>query len=316
MSAQQSSLPLHRSGNRLQVSGDSRETKTTINRRAKSQKRKSQLLTADCSSCKKSELARSELEAAVCRTMSLARLSRLNLSSFLQGERMNVKRSALITFFCCIFSIFSFAQKNEFALSIGAIHSSDQTVTLVGIVCPAGLLCGPQTTSTSTGVAFEGNYARQLVSFGGASLGVEVPIVGIPGRDVNVTTFGVTASGAVSTWTFYLTPSARLKFHAGPIEPFVSLGGGWAHFGTTFNFATPVTPGVPVDNFSVSSSANRGVLQFGGGADFKTPLPHLAVRAEVRDFWGAGIAQPSNLVTVSPAHQHNIFAAGGVVFRF
>lgn len=229
---------------------------------------------------------------------------------------MNVKRSVLVAFFCCVFSLFSFAQKNEFALSIGAIHSSDQTVTVGGIVCPLGLLCGPQTNSIDLGVGFEGNYARQLVKFGGASLGVEVPIVGIPGRDVRFTTFGVTTAGSVSTWTFYLTPSARLKFHAGPIEPFVSLGGGWAHFGTTFSVAAPAFPGVTASSFSFSNSANRGVLQFGGGVDFKTPLPHLGVRAEVRDFWGSGTAQPSNLVTVSPAHQHNIFAAGGVVLRF
>jgi hypothetical protein len=165
-------------------------------------------------------------------------------------------------------------------------------------------------------VAFEGNYARQIVSIGVASLDAEVPLVGIPGRDVKLSVLGISVPGAISTWTFYLTPSARLKFHAGPIEPFVSVGGGWAHLGTSFSFATPVGPGVTVGNFSFSDSANHGVLQFGGGADFKTPLPHLGVRAEVRDFWGTGIAQPSSLVTVSPARQHNIFAAGGVVFKF
>lgn len=226
---------------------------------------------------------------------------------------MNVKRFVPATFLCCVFSIFSFAQKNEFALSVGAVHSSDQTET---VTFPGLATFSPVNSSTSIGVGFEGNYARQVVSFGRASLDAEVPLVGIPGRDVKLSTQGISFPGAISTWTFYLTPSARLKFHAGPIEPFVSVGGGWAHLGTSFSFATPALSGVPVGGFSFSNSTNHGVLQFGGGADFKTPLPHLGARAEVRDFWGTGIAQPGSSVTVSPAHQHNIFAAGGVVLRF
>jgi hypothetical protein len=232
---------------------------------------------------------------------------------------MKAARSTLVTIFCCVFSILSFAQKNEVSLSVGAMHSSDQTETLTGIVCILELTCSPLNTSTSNGVAFEGSYARQLFSFGGTSLDFELPLVGVPERDVKVANAGITLPGSLSTWTLFLTPSARIKlFQAGPISPFASVGGGWAHFGTSFNFSGITIGGVPVPGtaFSFSHGTNNGALQFGGGADFRTPLTLLAIRAEVRDFWAIGIAEPSSGVRVSPEHQHNIFAGGGVVLRF
>lgn len=228
---------------------------------------------------------------------------------------MSLKRLAIISIFCC--SIPSFAQKNEVSLSIGAMHSSDQTITLVGITCPINVNCSPATTSPSTGVALEGNYARELISFGAGSLDVELPLVGVPGRDVKTVQSGIIVPPSLSYWTLFLTPSARIKLHAGPISPFVSVGGGWAHFGTSVSIAISnlLMPTVKPP-FSFSTSTNNGALQFGGGADFKTPLPHLALRAEVRDFWAQGIVQPANQVQVSPQRQHNIFAAGGVVLKF
>lgn len=223
---------------------------------------------------------------------------------------MNVSKSAVIIVFCFIFSTVMQAQKNEVNLSVGAIHSSDQTemLTSPGL----GPTFAPVGTSTNTGVALEGNYARDLFGFGGASLGFELPLVGVPGRDVKLSATGIIFTGSISTWSLFFTPAARLKFHAGPIEPFVSVGGGWAHFNTSAGFAVPV--GAPP--FSFSTSSDHGALQFGGGMDFKTPLPHVAVRAEVRDFWATGTIQPGSFLHVSPERQHNIFGAGGVVFRF
>jgi hypothetical protein len=231
---------------------------------------------------------------------------------------MNVKKSALVVFFCCIASIFSFSQKNELSFSIGVIHSSDQKETLSGISCPLGITCSSVSTSTDNGVAFEGNYARQLFRFGPASLDFEVPLVGAPGRDLSANVLGTSIPGVLSTSTFFLTPSARVKFHGGPISPFLSLGGGWAHFGATANISSIAFAGITIPGTatSFSNTTNSGALQFGGGLDFKTPLPHLAFRAEVRDFWAVGIARPSSLFQVSPERQHNIFAGGGVVFRF
>lgn len=230
---------------------------------------------------------------------------------------MNVKRSALIVFFCCISSIVSFSQKNELSFSVGAIHSSDQTESLQGVTCVIGGFCGPINTSTSTGVAFAGSYARQLFNFHAGSLDLEVPLLGAPGRDVKVSALGTTVPGSLSTSTFFLTPSARIKLlPSAPISPFFSVGGGWAHHGSSFTTPSLVVNGISVPGISGSNGSNSGALQFGGGLDFKTPLPHLAVRAEVRDFWAIGISSPNSGLQVSPERQHNIFGAGGVVFRF
>jgi len=63
-------------------------------------------------------------------------------------------------------------------------------------------------------------------------------------------------------------------------------------------------------------SQTRGAFQFGGGLDFKTPLPHIGLRAEVRDFWARGINESGGIAQVSPERQHNLFAGGGIVIKF
>jgi hypothetical protein len=80
------------------------------------------------------------------------------------------------------------------------------------------------------------------------------------------------------------------------------LGGGWARYSQNgFN-------------------TNKAAIGYGGGLDFKTGLPLLGFRAEVRDFVtgdflngsiGSAIAQNS-----SGLHHHNILAGGGIVLRF
>ena len=198
-------------------------------------------------------------------------------------------------------STFALAQKNEFSLSVGAVATSDQQTTFRGITCPVGFpnCAGPFNTSTSTGVAFEGVYTRRLFNFHVASVGVEFPILGIPSRDV---TTDRTPIGAlpftVSQWSIFFTPSVQVRLlPSSHISPFFSLGGGLAHH-------------------DAAGSINRGALQFGGGLDFKTPLPHLAIRAEIRDFWARGFAEGSPISQVSPERLHNVFAGAGIVFKF
>lgn len=192
----------------------------------------------------------------------------------------------------------SFAQKNEISFTVGGITTSNQTLGGIG-ACPSGII--PCNTSpalsinTNSGVAFEGAFAHQLLGFGPASLQLEAPILGAPGRNLE---FGGTAPGSPVSSLFF-TPSARLQlFRSRSISPFGTFGGGLAHFG-----------------FS-GGDRNTGALHFGGGADFKTPLPHLALRAEVRDFYAKGATQSTSLEPVSPLRQHNIFAGGGAVLRF
>ena len=73
--------------------------------------------------------------------------------------------------------------------------------------------------------------------------------------------------------SLYVTPGFKAQFLPSAfVSPWASIGGGWAHFA------------FPLDH------TNKAALQFGGGADFETPFPHLAFRVEVRDFLGG---QPS-----------------------
>lgn len=197
----------------------------------------------------------------------------------------------------CLLSTHLFAQKNEVSFSVGGLISTNQSLGNNISVCPVNLPnCNPPISiSTDTGVAFEGTFARQMFKFGPASLDVEVPLLGAPGRDLH---FGGSPTGTPVSSLFF-TPSARVRFfRSKAISPFASVGGGLAHFGFQ------------------GGDRNTGALQYGGGLDFKTPLPHVAFRAEARDFYAAGATQSTSLVPVSPLRQHNVFVGGGAVLRF
>lgn len=231
---------------------------------------------------------------------------------------MNWKRAALLLLFSCVCVVEGSAQKNELSFSIGAIHSSDQREDLLlGITCPLGIAnCTQINTSTATGVAFQGAFARELFNFGAGSLDVELPVAGAPGRDVKISSF-LTLPAALSTSSLFFTPSGRIRLlRASPISPFVSLGGGLAHFGSQTTFSSIAIGPILVPGRTLSGNANHGALQFGGGLDFRTPLRHFLVRAEVRDFWAQGTTKSSSLVQISPERQHNVFAGGGVVLLF
>lgn len=209
------------------------------------------------------------------------------------------RRKAVCVILLLVLSHFGLAQKNEFSLSVGAEETSDEHRMLVGVTCPVNVpnCAGPINITTSTTVAFEGDYARQIFSFHVVSVAAEFPIVGVPSRDVTASQSGfppVTASLA----SLFFTPSARIKLlPSGRISPFFSIGGGLAHYDS-------------------GMSRNQGALQFGGGVDFKTRLPHLGLRAEVRDFWAGGPTESTTFFIESPAHKHNVFAGAGVVFKF
>ena len=191
-------------------------------------------------------------------------------------------------------SPFALAQKNEVSLSAGALATSDQQASAC-FIGPIPCL-GPFNTRFSTSFALEGDYVRQIFNFRVASLGAEFPILGVPRQEVTTSFNGFLVTAHQSS--LFFTPSARIKFlPSGPISPFLSLGGGLAHH-------------------EAARSVTRGALQFGGGVDFKTPLPHFGIRAEVRDFWARGLQESNTFVRITPERQHNIFGGGGLVFRF
>jgi hypothetical protein len=208
---------------------------------------------------------------------------------------------------------FSSAQSNEVSLSLGANATSNQNfVTTVPFACTiTDPTCNTLTGHNSSATAFTagGNYARRLTRLGPASLYAEFPVVGVPDHNVNlvfdpsgqVNPFASTSS---SSHLVFFTPSARFQFlPSAAIAPWASVGGGLAHVSLANN------------------GRNTGALQFGGGLDFKTPFPHLALRTEVRDFWSGGNIRNVSLpplisTTADPNHQHHIFVGGGVVFKF
>jgi hypothetical protein len=206
----------------------------------------------------------------------------------------------------CFYSMHVFAQSNELSLSVGGVFSTGQTATTVAQVpCPLTFpTCNIITSkfSNGPGVAFMGNYTRRVTSWGSTSLYLEGPVVGGPGRDTTVSFRSGTLLGDIVTFTsssLFFTPSAKVRFlDSSRVSPFATIGGGLAHLGV---------PG---------SSTNTGALQFGGGLDFKSAIPHLGFRVEARDFYSGGSLQSSSFTQVSPAHQHLVFAGGGAVFRF
>jgi hypothetical protein len=184
-----------------------------------------------------------------------------------------------------------FAQQNDVAVSFGAIFSPGVSEPRVCEALPA---CPTAPVDHTFGPAFsvEGTYAHRLANFKVASLHLEVPILFSPSR----TTDSIVGSSDFST--FFLTPALKIKFlPSSGISPFVSAGGGFARFKEG------------------STTANGGAFQAGGGLDFKTRLPLLGFRLEVRDFI-TGRPGISSLSSVSSDHLHNVFAGGGITLHF
>ena len=167
---------------------------------------------------------------------------------------MKMKRFAIVFFFVVlILSSLALAQKAELAFSAGA---SSVGGTKLGFSCPActGLAQAPQETVDTGHQAFlEGTVGLRLVNARVASIHLEVPIVGVPHQ--NVFFGGLPTTFTASLSSLYITPSLKAKFlPSSRISPWVSAGGGWAHFSMPNDFT------------------NKGALQFGGGADIKTSL--------------------------------------------
>ena len=137
-----------------------------------------------------------------------------------------------------------------------------------------------------------GAYSHRLINLKAASLHLELPVMFAPSRMADTALFNPDFS------SFYFTPSLKLKLIPDSgISPFVSVGGGVAHFSEG------------------SISSNRGAFQVGGGLDFKTRLPLLGFRFEVRDFI-TGIPGTPSFAGVSSDHLQSIFVGGGVTLHF
>lgn len=199
-----------------------------------------------------------------------------------------MRKTLVVVSFLIVFCLSGFAQKNEIAVIAGA-----KITPKVGSTS--------NETTFSTNFAFEANYATQLAHVPAVSLHLEFPFVAAPSTDL--TTSNLTAVKSYSS--IFFTPALRLKILAGaPFSPWISAGGGLAHFGP----GSTTQAGTTVN----TTSTNKGAVEAGVGADFHPPLLPVAFRVEARDFY-TGIP---NLNTVNIKVRHNILVGGGVVLRF
>ena len=182
------------------------------------------------------------------------------------------------------FSIFCSAQSNDIAFSVGGVFSPDSGPTNIACTQIIGQICSGS-LQTKASVAYEGTLAHRLLNIHLASLHVELPVMGTPNRDVS----GF-FSGSYSS--VFVTPGLRLRISWPGFSPFVSVGGGLAHFSA----------------LGSGSGNTTGAFQVGGGVDISTPIPLIGLRAEVREFHTGNPNFSTN--------NQNLFVGGGIVLKF
>jgi hypothetical protein len=192
-------------------------------------------------------------------------------------------------------------QKNELAGTIGRTFISDQ-----GIQGPTAPSVNPFVRS-GRGVTFQVDYSRVLRFRPVYSLAAEVPAVFNLDEDLG-SGGDVVPSGYKQ---IFAAPSLRANFFPDTaVSPWLSVGGGFAHFTEAKNLNYYGTnPG---------TSSTSGVLQGGLGLDLFPWLSgrfhRLGFRGEVRDFWSGTPNLP--LADTGKTRQHNYFLGGGVVWKF
>jgi len=192
-----------------------------------------------------------------------------------------LSRKSLILLFSCLLSTFCYSQSNDLAMSAGGMFSpnSDRSGACAAVVGVPCLLSGP----AKAGLSLEGTLAHRLANLHLASFHLELPVLGTPNR---------TAPGTSYSAIFF-TPGIKFRLSLPAFSPFLSVGGGLAHF----------------SNGSSTNGANTtGALQLGGGADVRTPIEFIGLRGEVREFY---TGTPNFSTT-----QHNVFVGGGIVLKF
>lgn len=207
---------------------------------------------------------------------------------------MNTHRMLVILLLVfCLLPACAWAQTNELSVTAGGIRSSSPSVS-VCITAILGCSAPASGFGIDTGGAFEAAFARRLAVFKPVSLYLELPLIAGPSRAA--TSFRGVSPGNISS--LFFTPSVKLRLLPGAsVSPFVSGGGGLAHFNVN------------------STGSNSGAAQLGGGVDFKTPVPRLGIRAELRDL----ISGQPNFgpgTTSGEVRRQNLFVGGGVLFKF
>ncbi len=207
---------------------------------------------------------------------------------------------AVLVVTMCILGASAAAQdeKNELTGVLGRVFISDQGI-------PGATYFNPLVRS-GEGLTFEVNYSRQFFS---------TPVYGVSGEVPAVFNLDekLDSGGDVVPKDYrqiFVTPSVRVNlFPATAVSPWVSVGGGFAHFSENKNliYFGP-NPG---------GSSTSGVLQAGFGLDvnpFQHRFSRFGFRLDVRDFWSGTPNLP--LADTGKTRQHNFFVGGGVIWHF
>lgn len=208
---------------------------------------------------------------------------------------MSVKRLLMVAFLTVTAtSLIASAQENQLSGLIGRTFISDQGIIGANFTNP--------TVHFGNGLTFEANYGRHLLGQGFTRLYVEVPAEFNFDEDLNAGANVIPENYK----SFFVAPSARANFFAmTAINPWLSFGGGFAHFSESSNlvFGGP-NPG--------KTGTTTGAMQFGAGLDVRFK-PRWMVRGGIRDFW---TGTPELNVNTGKSHQHNYFVGGGIVWLF
>lgn len=216
------------------------------------------------------------------------------------------RRILAALFFCLFFAVSGAFAQADLAVSVGGAFTPDSSATSkIPFPCILTLPnCNQTTVKTHSRTAYEATLGLHLIGIKAASLSLEFPVMGIPARTVQST--GI-ISVPRSFSSVFVTPSVRLRLLSGAaISPFVSGGAGFVHFRESKTL-TSLLPN------PFSTGTNASAFQVGGGVDIKTPVPHLGLRGEVRDYI---TGRPNFNVNFASGRQQNLFVGGGIVLHF
>ena len=170
------------------------------------------------------------------------------------------------------------AQKNDLGVTFGGYFTADNPL------------------SAGTAFAIEGSYARQIFAVPALQLSLEIPVAG--SFDSFVPSSFIPLIGGSYT-ALFITPGVRARLAPSfLISPYFAVGGGLARFNRNLSGGG-------------TSANNTAAVDFGGGLDLKV-LPHVSLRAEVRDYYSGS----PGLDPLFLQRQNNLVVTGGIGVRF
>jgi hypothetical protein len=209
---------------------------------------------------------------------------------------MSLKPLSIWVLMVIALSTATFAQQYELSGLIGRTFISNQAIK--------GATFFNSDVRFGNGLTFEVDPAHRVYGgdFSAFPVTLEMPFVVNWDEDLN------TGANVIPSHfrSFFLAPSARLNLAArSAFSPWVSFGGGFAHFSESstllYGGANPGPTGT-----------NSGLLQAGAGFDLKIK-GRYSLRTQVRDFW-SGVPQLN--VDTGKTRQHNLFVGSGIVAHF